>query len=139
MFGNVIQPAFLKNGFGFGDNGVDSVCALWLGLEIMVLGFVELHRFCDSTPWRCQCANCVRDLEFAELRCWNSEMERRFRGGLSYVIAEISRLCVGRLSFDGEIAATFLDFAHSQAENQTVESCLGILIRFEISAMILHS
>lgn len=69
MFGNVIQPAFLKNGVGFGDNGVDSVCALWLGMEIMVLGFVELRRFCDSTPWRCQCANCVRDLEFAELRC----------------------------------------------------------------------
>jgi hypothetical protein len=66
-------------------------------------------------------------------------MERRFRGGLSYVIAVISRLCVGRLSFDGEIAATFLDFAHSQAENQTVESCLGILIRFEISAMIFQS
>jgi hypothetical protein len=28
MFGNVIQPAFLKNGVGFGDNGVDSVCSL---------------------------------------------------------------------------------------------------------------
>lgn len=66
---NVIQPAFLKNGVGFGDNGVDSVCALWLGMERMVLGFVELRRFCDSTPWRCQCANCVRDLEFAEVRC----------------------------------------------------------------------
>ncbi|KAJ6873031.1 hypothetical protein NC651_032008 [Populus alba x Populus x berolinensis] len=42
---------------------------LLYSLEIMVLGFVELHKFCDSTPWRCQCANCVRDLEFAELRC----------------------------------------------------------------------
>ena len=102
----------------FGDNGVG---------------------FRDSTPCRCQCANCVRDVEFAELRCRNSEKERRLRGVLSSVIAEISRLCVGRLSFAGEIAAAFLDFAHSQAENQTTESCLGILTRFEISAMIFHS
>lgn len=36
------------------------------------------------------------------------------------------------LSFDGEMAATLLDFAHSQAEYQTVKSCLEILIRLEI-------
>ncbi|KAJ6873032.1 hypothetical protein NC651_032008 [Populus alba x Populus x berolinensis] len=42
-------------------------------------------------------------------------MERRLRGGLS---------------FAGEIAAAFLDFAHSQAENQSTDSYVVKLIYF---------